>query len=297
MLTACYALSFLLPLVVNNKPLLLRYEGRTYTPLLHFYPASTFGGEGGEEPNYRSLAARFKTEGKGFALMPLYPYHPNESLLELPGQPPHHPSRAHWCGTDNRGRDVLARLLYGFRISISFALITTLVSYVVGITIGALLGYYGGRFDISVQRLIEIWSAMPFLYTMIIISSILQPNFALLVVVLTLFGWMGMTYYVRGEFYREKAKDYVAAAIAMGASNRQVIFRHILPNALTPGGQLRALRRGGLHRLAGQPGLPRLRPGAAHAELGPARPAGHGRDHQRLVAGAHPAYGALSSHC
>ena len=234
LLTGFYALSFLLPLVVNNKPLFVRYEGESYFPLLHFYPASSFGGDSSEEPNYRTLAARFKAEGKGFALMPLYPYHPNESLLELPGQPPHYPSRAHWCGTDNRGRDVFARLLYGFRISISFALITTLVSYVVGITIGALLGYYGGRFDISVQRLIEIWSAMPFLYTMIIISSILQPNFALLVLVLTLFGWMGMTYYVRGEFYREKAKDYVAAAIAMGASNRQVIFRHILPNALTP---------------------------------------------------------------
>jgi microcin C transport system permease protein len=234
LLAACYALSFLLPLVVNNKPLLLRYEGKTYTPLAHFYPDSLFGGQGSAEPNYRALAARLKAEGKGSAWMPLYPYHPNESLLELPGQPPHPPSRAHWCGTDNRGRDVFARLVYGFRISISFALITTLVSYVVGITIGALLGYYGGRFDISVQRLIEIWSAMPFLYTMIIISSILQPNFALLVLVLTLFGWMGMTYYVRGEFYREKAKDYVAAAIAMGASNRQVIFRHILPNALTP---------------------------------------------------------------
>ena len=108
------------------------------------------------------------------------------------------------------------------------------VAYSVGITIGALLGYFGGRFDIIVQRFIEIWSSMPFLYTMIIISSILQPNFMLLVFVLSLFGWMGMTYYVRGEFYREKAKDYVAAAIAMGASHREVIFRHILPNALTP---------------------------------------------------------------
>jgi len=234
LLTSCYLLSFLLPLVVNNKPLLLRYEGKTYTPLAHFYPDSLFGGQGSAEPNYRALAARVKAEGKGFAWMPLYPYHPNESLLDLPGQPPHAPSRAHWCGTDNRGRDVFARLLYGFRISISFALITTLVSYVVGITIGALLGYYGGRFDISVQRLIEIWSAMPFLYTMIIISSILQPNFALLVVVLTLFGWMGMTYYVRGEFYREKAKDYVQAAIGAGVSDWKIILFHILPNSLVP---------------------------------------------------------------
>ena len=233
-LLTLYAVSFLLPVLVNNKAIVVRYEGKTYWPLLHFYPSTTFGLDSGEEPDYRELRATLAENGRGFALMPPYPFHPNESLLELPGEPPHHPSRAHWCGTDNRGRDVFARLLYGFRISISFALITTLVAYAVGISIGAMLGYFGGRFDITVQRFIEIWSSMPFLYTMIIISSILQPNFALLVLVLTLFGWMGMTYYVRGEFYREKAKDYVAAAIAMGASSRQVIFRHILPNALTP---------------------------------------------------------------
>lgn len=234
LLLVLYSLSFLLPILVNNKPLWVRYEGKTYFPLTSFYQSNVFGEEGSEEPNYRKLQKILAENGKGRVVMPPYPYHPNESLLELPGEPPHAPSGEHFCGTDNRGRDVFARLLYGFRISISFALITTLVAYTVGITIGALLGYYGGRFDITVQRLIEIWSSMPFLYTMIIISSILQPNFILLVFVLTLFGWMGMTYYVRGEFYREKAKDYVAAAIALGANNRQVIFRHILPNALTP---------------------------------------------------------------
>ena len=234
LLTVLYGLSFLLPLIVNNKPLWVRYEGDTYFPLTNFYQSDVFGLDSSEEPNYRKLKRLLAENGKGSVVMPLYPYHPDESLLEIPGEPPHAPSSEHWCGTDNRGRDVFARLLYGFRISISFALITTLVAYTVGITIGALLGYFGGRFDITVQRIIEIWSSMPFLYTMIIISSILQPNFILLVFVLTLFGWMGMTYYVRGEFYREKAKDYVAAAIALGANNRQVIFRHILPNALTP---------------------------------------------------------------
>ncbi len=229
-----YGTSFLLPLLVNNKPLWVSYEGKTYFPLTSFYESNVFGLEGSEEPNYRELGPILAENGKGRVVMPPYPFHPNESLLGLPGQPPHAPSAEHWCGTDNRGRDVFARLVYGFRISISFALITTLVAYTVGITIGAMLGYFGGRFDITVQRLIEIWSSMPFLYTMIIISSILQPNFLLLVFVLTLFGWMGMTYYVRGEFYREKAKDYVAAAISLGANNRQVIFKHILPNALTP---------------------------------------------------------------
>jgi microcin C transport system permease protein len=234
LLTVLYLSSFLLAGLVNNKPLYVKYQGKSYFPMFNFYEASTFGVVGIGEPNYRDLKVTLKSEGTGTVIMPPYPYHPNESLLELPGEPPHAPSAEHWCGTDNRGRDVFARLVYGFRISISFALCVTVISYLVGISIGAMLGYFGGRFDIIMQRLIEVWSSMPFLYTMIIISSILKPNFTLLVMVLCLFGWIGMTYYVRGEFYREKVKDYVAAAIALGASNRKVIFRHILPNALTP---------------------------------------------------------------
>ncbi len=234
LLLTLYGLSFLSPLIINNKPLWVEYQGKHYYPLVNFYQAKVFDSDEFGAPDYRQLQERLAADGTGRVVMPLYPYHPNESLLELPGQPPHPPSREHWCGTDNRGRDVFARLVYGFRISISFALLVVAFSYTVGISIGAMLGYFGGRFDITVQRFIEIWSSMPFLYTIIIVSSILQPNFLLLVLVLTMFGWMGMTYYVRGEFYREKAKDYVAAAIAMGASDRQVIFKHILPNALTP---------------------------------------------------------------
>ncbi|MCP4545667.1 MAG: ABC transporter permease [bacterium] len=233
-LLVLYVCSFFLPLIVNNKPLWLTYEGETYFPLTNFYDASTFGVEGFGEPDYRLLKTKLEADGTGKVHMPPYPYHPNESLLFLPGEPPHAPSGDHWCGTDNRGRDVFARLVYGFKISISFGLLVTVCAYTIGISIGAMLGYFGGRFDILMQRIIEIWSSMPFLYTIIIVTSILQPNFPLLVIVLTCFGWMGMTYYVRGEFYREKAKDYVAAAIALGANNKQVIFKHILPNALTP---------------------------------------------------------------
>jgi microcin C transport system permease protein len=233
-LLTTYVISFFLPLMVGNKPLLVTYEGKAYFPLMNFYQSNEFGMEGSEEPNYRLLKEHFKATDAGTVIMPPYPYHPNESLLDMPGEPPHAPSASHWCGTDNRGRDVFARLVYGFRISISFALVTTFFAYTVGITIGAMLGYFGGRFDIIMQRFIEIWSSMPFLYTVIIVSSILQPNFFLLSVVLMFFGWMGMTYYVRGEFYREKAKDYVAGAITMGAGHREIIFRHILPNALTP---------------------------------------------------------------
>jgi len=234
LLTVLYGLSFFLPFMVNNKALYVRYEGRSYFPVFKFHEAKEFGGTEFGEPNYRNLKARLAEEGTGWVLLPAYPYHPNESLLEMPGEPPHAPSGAHWCGTDNRGRDVFARLVYGFRISISFALLVTVVGYVVGISIGAMLGYFGGRFDIIVQRFIEVWSSMPFLYTIMIISSILNPNFLLLVAILACWRWMGMTYYVRGEFYREKAKDYVAAAIAQGSNDRKVIFGQILPNALTP---------------------------------------------------------------
>jgi microcin C transport system permease protein len=198
------------------------------------------------EPNYRELAKRLAGDVEGWALMPLYPYGPNESLLELDGVPPHPPSAVHPFGTDDRGRDVFVRLAYGFNVSITFAILVTLFSFVVGIIVGAMLGYFGGNADIFGQRLIEILSSLPFLYIIIIVSSIvvpvyvtgqnlvLQPSFWLLIFLLSTFSWMGITYYVRGEFYREKAKDYVGAAIALGASETSVIFKHILPNAITP---------------------------------------------------------------
>ena len=200
-------------------------------------------------PNYRELKKKLAEEGKGnWVLMPLYPYSATESLLDLPGTPPHEPSREHIFGTDDPGRDVFARLAYGFNVSLTFALLV--------IAIGVHLRHHCRRNrsgtsagqSISLgQRLIEIWSALPFLYTIIIVSSIVVPNyitraksapaaasFWLLIAILAIFDWMGITYYVRGEFYREKAKDYVGAAIAMGVSEAKIMFKHILPNALTP---------------------------------------------------------------
>ncbi|MEZ5974489.1 MAG: ABC transporter permease subunit [Planctomycetota bacterium] len=168
-------------------------------------------------------------------LLAPYAYHPNESLMrELDGEPPHPPSGEHWLGTDNRGRDVLARLVYGFRISLTFALGVVLLSYTLGMAVGAILGFFGGKVDIFGQRLVEIWSGLPFLYTVIIVSSIIRPGMWILILLLAAFGWMSISMYMRGEFYREKAKDYVAAAIAQGDSNRSIMFRHILPNSLTP---------------------------------------------------------------
>ena len=242
-----YLLSFILPLVINNKPLVVRYDGAYYLPLLRYVDASEFREGAFGEPDYRALQEQFAAENGGnWVAMPVYPYSASESLLDLDGVPPHAPSRGHPFGTDDRGRDVLARLAYGFNISMSFALLVVVFSYVSGIAVGAAIGYFGGTLDILGQRAIEIWSSLPFLYTIIIVSSIvvpiyvpgrnqlLQPSFWLLIVILSAFGWMGITYSIRGEFYREKAKDYVGAAITIGASESAIMFKHILPNALTP---------------------------------------------------------------
>ena len=236
-----YLLSLFSNLLINDKALLVSYQGRWYFPIFAFHQGREFGLDGRDKyksPNFRALQKRWREAGSADrVIMPPYPYSPYESLLtELPPgvQPPTRPDGDHLLGTDDRGRDVFARLIYGFRISMTFALAVTAVCYAIGISVGAMLGYYGGWFDITVQRLVEIWSTIPFLYMMIIVSSILEPNFVLLVFLLTLFGWMGITYYIRAEFLREKAKDYVSAAISIGCSDATIIFRHILPNALTP---------------------------------------------------------------
>lgn len=247
LIAVAYAVSFLLPLLLNNKALVVRYQGRLYFPVISYHAAREFGLDAIGEPDYRALRLRFREAGgEDFVIMPLHPYGPNEALFDLAGTPPHAPSAAHPFGTDDRARDVFVRLAYGFNTSLTFALLVTFVGLSTGMIVGAMLGYFGGRTDMFGQRAIEIWSSLPFLYVVIIISSIivpvylpgrnqmLQPSFWLLVVILGAFDWMGMTYYIRGEFYREKARDYVGAAIATGVSQTAIMFRHILPNALTP---------------------------------------------------------------
>ena len=247
LVVAAYLLSFFLPLFIGNIPLVVRYQGQFYFPMVTFHAAPEFGQAAFGEPDYRALKDTFSAEGRGnFVVMPFYPYGQNEPLLDVPGSPPHAPSSSHVFGTDDRGRDVLVRLAYGFNISMTFALFVTVIGMALGIAAGAALGYLGGKVDMFGQRAIEIWSSLPFLYTIIIISSIvvpiylpgrnqlMQPSFWMLVGILAAFDWMGITYYVRGEFYREKAKEYVGAAIATGVGERAIMFRHILPNALTP---------------------------------------------------------------
>ncbi|MDD5361320.1 MAG: ABC transporter permease subunit [Ignavibacteria bacterium] len=231
-----YVISFFLPLIIGRDALLVRYEGVYYFPVVKYYDAGTFGQKIYGEANYRLLKKEFAAAGKGnFVLMPVYPYGPNENLLDETSEtPPHAPSREHILGTDDRARDVFSRLVYGYNISISFALTITLISFAAGIFIGAVLGFFGGKFDSFGQRVIEIWSTLPVLLIIMIISSIFMPNFLLLTLIMTLFGWTGITYYIRGEVYREKGKDYVLAALSTGASNTKIITSHILPNSLVP---------------------------------------------------------------
>ncbi len=235
LLSVLYLISFGLEFLANNKAILVRYQGKWYFPTFTYIPAKLFGGANDAEPDYRELQQHFQHEGAGnLVIMPIVPYSPTESLLDLPGSPPHPPSWEHPLGTDDRGRDVLVRLFYGFRISLSFGLQVTFFSLLLGVFIGALQGYYGGRFDLTVQRMIEIWATVPQLYLVIIISSIFEPSYLWLMLILILFGWMGMTFYIRAEVYREKSKEYVQAARALGASDMTIIFKHILPNALVP---------------------------------------------------------------
>ena len=241
-----YSFSFILPLFIGNSALLVRYNETYYFPVFKNYSAAEFnqhsrskkdfGRNLDGEANYRWLKQELKENGgNDFVLLTLYPYGPNENLLdETEGNPPQSPSTQHLLGTDDRGRDVLSRLAYGFNISISFSIIVTFFSFLLGFIFGALLGYYGGKFDFFGLRLIEIWSTLPVIYVLIIVSSVIRPNFIWLSLMLIIFSWVGITYYIRGEVYREKAKDYAMAAIAIGASDLKVIFKHIMPNALVP---------------------------------------------------------------
>jgi len=231
-----YVLSFLLPLFVNKDPLIIKYSGNYYFPVFKYYPASSFNVQSNGEANYRKLKQTIDEKNNGdFMLMPLYPYSPNENLLdELSNMPPNPPTAKNWFGTDDRGRDVFARVLYGFNVSVSFGLIVTVLSFMLGTLAGALSGFYGGKTDMFFQRVVEIWSAIPFLYVIIILSSFITPGFSLLTLILVLLNWVGITLYVRGEVLREKAKEYVFAAYVSGSSKYKIIIKHILPNSISP---------------------------------------------------------------
>ncbi len=228
-------LSLFAEVLANSRPLLIRYQGEFYFPLLKAYPETTFGGDFATETDYQDpFMKELITEGKNWAFFPPIPWDYKSINFELGRPAPSPPTAVNLLGTDDRGRDVLARLIYGFRVSIFFGLLLACISTLLAIAIGAVQGFRGGWLDLLGQRGIEIWSSMPELYLLIILSASFTPSIPLLIVLLSLFGWVGLSDFVRAEFLRARNFDYVRAARAMGVSNWTIIRKHILPNTLTP---------------------------------------------------------------
>ena len=230
-----FGFSLCAELIANDKPLVVRYEGQFYFPMIQNHPETIFGGDFATPTDFLDPDIKKNiTQGSNWAIYPPIPYS-FQTLNYFSKEPnPASPSLDNWLGTDDRGRDVLSRLIYGFRLSILFGIALTIVGVVVGVLTGALMGFFGGRFDLITQRIIEIWSAMPELYLLIIFASIFNPSVFLLIILLAAFGWMGLSDYVRAEFFRNRALEYVRAAKALGLTNAQIMWRHILPNSLTP---------------------------------------------------------------
>jgi microcin C transport system permease protein len=230
-------------LLVNSRALVVSYEGELYFPTYTaFHPGTDFGLDYSYEANYRMLQRQFAARGgDNWVLMPLVPYNPYENHAPAGIFTPLPPSAdmQHYLGTDTTSRDILARLFYGTRIALLFSLVFMASVYLIGISIGCAMGYFGGVFDLVFQRIIEIWSNIPFLYMVIIVFSVIPGSvslvmrIAILLIVMVLFSWTGMTYYMRTETYKEKSRDYIAAARIIGASNSRIIFRHIMPNILS----------------------------------------------------------------
>lgn len=230
-----FVVSLFAEVISNDKPLILHYNQEYYLPLWNDYPETTFGGDFVTLTDYNDPYIREKiTSGDNWVLYPLnnYSYNSINYFAQLPN--PARPSEQNLLGTDDRGRDVLARLIYGFRLSVVFALLLTAIGVLLGILVGSVQGYFAGKVDLITQRLIEIWGSMPELYLLIIFASIFKPSIGLLVILLSLFGWMGLSDYVRAEFLRGRNLDYVQAARAMGVSNSRIMFQHLLPNSMVP---------------------------------------------------------------
>jgi microcin C transport system permease protein len=230
-----FALCLVAEFISNDLPLLIRYEGKFYFPILAVYPETAFGGDFDTEADYKDpfILDRLAKPGN-YVIFPINRHSYNTINQEIAGPVPSPPTWENLLGTDDRGRDVLARIIYGFRLSVLFGLSLTLVGTSVGIVAGAVQGYFGGRTDLFIQRFIEIWGAMPELYLLIIFASIFKPNFFLLLVLLSLFSWMGLSDYVRAEFLKGRNLDYVKAAKALGVGSLTIMRRHLLPNGMTP---------------------------------------------------------------
>ncbi len=219
-------------IIANDKPLLVSYNDQLYFPAFISYPETVFGGEFETEADYRDEFVADLIHNKGWMVWPMIRFSYDTVNFELPVPAPAPPSSENWLGTDDQGRDVVARLIYGFRTSILFGFILTIISAAIGVSVGAVQGFYGGLIDLIGQRFIEIWAGMPVLYLLIILASIITPNFWWLLALLLVFSWMGFVGVVRAEFLRARNLDFVRAARALGASDTVVIYKHVLPNAM-----------------------------------------------------------------
>ncbi|NLO80492.1 MAG: ABC transporter permease [Xanthomonadaceae bacterium] len=229
---ALFAISLCAELIANDRPLVVYFDGELYFPVFKAYPETTFGGDFATEAEYRDPYIQQLINARGWAIWPPIRYHYHTINYELGRPTPSPPSRDNWLGTDDQARDVLARLIYGFRISVLFGLALTIISSVIGVAVGAIQGYFGGWVDLFGQRALEIWSGLPVLFVLIILSSMVDPNFWWLLLIMLLFSWTALVPVVRAEFLRARNFDYVRAARALGVPDRVIMVRHVLPNAM-----------------------------------------------------------------
>ena len=230
--TALFILSLGAELIANNKPLLIQFDNSFYFPVIKAYPETAFGGDFDTEADYSDPFVGELINQKGYMIWPIIRFDYRTANSDLPSPAPSPPTSENWLGTDDQGRDVVARLIYGFRISVIFGLTLTFFSSIVGIAVGAVQGYFGGKIDLIGQRIIEIWSGLPVLYLLLILASMFQPNFWWLLGIMLLFSWMALVDVVRAEFLRARNFEYVRAARALGLNSRVIILRHVLPNAM-----------------------------------------------------------------
>ncbi|MCY4030610.1 MAG: ABC transporter permease [Hyphomicrobiales bacterium] len=229
-----FVVSLFAEFIANDNPLYVNYKGESYFPVFVAYPETAFGGDFETRADYRDpfVQTLIEEDGEGFIVWAPIRYGPSTINLDLPSPAPSPPTTENWLGTDDQGRDVVARVLYGFRISVLFGITLTLFSSVVGVAAGAVQGYFGGWTDLIFQRVIEVWNSVPYLYLLIIIASVIEPNFWILLCILLLFSWVALVGVVRAEFLRGRNFEYVTAARAMGVGNASIMFRHLLPNAM-----------------------------------------------------------------
>jgi microcin C transport system permease protein len=228
---ALFSVSLFAEFIANDRPIVIHFDRGWYFPIFTDYPETAFGGEFPSTADYRDPEVRKLIDAKGWMLWPPIPFRYDTINYNLPSPAPSPPSRVDWLGTDDQGRDVMARLIYVFHISVLFGLTLTALSSVIGVAAGAVQGYFGGLVDLGFQRFIEVWSGLPVLYLLIIMASFVEPNFWWLLGLMLLFSWMGLIDVVRAEFLRARNFDYVRAARALGVPDRTIILRHVLPNA------------------------------------------------------------------